>query len=86
MRPSELCFIHDEVTAWCFDRAVHFFGSHVDADLKQATSGAKKDSEARQKYQRTLAKWLGTQQQFRDPAAGSSSGDIVSKPGVQASI
>lgn len=73
-RPSQIYFIHDEVTAWCFDRAVMAFGTAVDADVDEAIHKSKNTNAAKANAQRTLRKWLSkkgdTRGMFRDPAAG----------------
>lgn len=73
LRPSEIYGITDEIAAWSFDRAVFLFGSELQAELEEASSGAKNKGQARQRQQRVLSKWLGGKQQFKDPAAGASS-------------
>lgn len=71
-RPSEIYGIRDEVAAWCFDRAVFMFGSEVEADVREAVDGAKNKQQATARQQRAMAKWLGGEQRFRDPAANAS--------------
>jgi hypothetical protein len=68
VRPSELYGIHDEVSAYCFDRAVYTFGSQCEADIEKARAKAKNDKAAQAAAQRALDKWLGIQH-FKDPAA-----------------
>jgi len=67
--PSDLYGITDEVTAWCFNRAVYLFGGELEAELKNAAKGAKSDTQANGRRQRVLAKYLGGKQQFKDPVA-----------------
>jgi hypothetical protein len=76
--PSELYFIHDEVAAWCFNRAVYMFGSELDAELQAAGDGAKNQMQAQARRQRVMSLWLGAPQQFKDPTA-QASGTISSK-------
>ena len=71
-RPSDLYGIHDEVTAWCFDRAVYTFGSGLRDALKSATHSAKSNAQAQARYRQTLAKWLGGPVRYRDPVASGS--------------
>ena len=72
-RPSEFYFIRDEVTAWCFDRAVTTFGMAVEDDITTSTRKAKTDKAAQATAQRVLQKWLrakgDTKGMFRDPFA-----------------
>lgn len=67
-------FIEDEVTAWCFDRAVTIFGTSVEESIKAATAKSKTQAQADMSAQRTLRKWLNRSGDltglFRDPAAG----------------
>lgn len=74
VRPSELYGIHDELAAYCFDRAVVAFGSSVEADIKEEAEDAKDKSQAKRKAQMRLNTWLrddtevaATTQRFRDP-------------------
>lgn len=83
-RPSELYGIDDEVTAWCFDRAVYLFGSQLDAELREASDGAKSKSQARSRSQRVLTKWLGGKQQFKAPP--SVGGGITSENSGQVKL
>lgn len=72
--------IADEITAWCFDRAVFLFGSEVEADLREASDGAKTKQQSVSRQQRVIAKWLGGRAQYKDPAV-QSGGEIKSVPG-----
>lgn len=78
--PSELYFIHDEIAAWSFNRAVFMFGSELEAELQAAGDGAKNQMQAQTRRQRVMALWLGAEapQQFKDPN-GAASGTISSK-------
>jgi hypothetical protein len=67
VRPSEYFFIHDELAAWSFDRAVVRFGMAVEADLESIED--KNPKKQAQKRQARLDKWLGAERKFRDPAA-----------------
>lgn len=72
-RPSEIYGITEPLAAWNFDRAVMYFGTSVEADIKIATEKAKTNKAARSKAQQVLNKWLAepgeTAGRFRDPAA-----------------
>lgn len=74
VRPSDVYFIHDELAAWCFDRAVTYFGQSVEADMHEAAERAKTGGQMA--AQRRLAIWLHDDPNtipkgiFRDPAAG----------------
>jgi hypothetical protein len=73
VRPSELYGVHDEVAAWCFDRAVVTFGLAVENDIDEAVRNAK-SKQADAAANRALRKWLNppgdTTGMFRDPAGG----------------
>ena len=71
-RPSEIYFIHDEVAAWCFDRAVNLFGSSLEAELRAAEEGAKNNLQAVSRRQRILAKWLEGTAHYKDPSSDGS--------------
>lgn len=78
-RPSSLYGITDEVAAWCFDRAVFLFGTELEAELRDATDGAKNKQQSAARQQRVMAKWLGGKVQYKDPAAGTTSGTVGSQ-------
>ena len=63
IRPSELYFLKDELTAWSFDRAVLNFGAEVEADLDKIEDKNTKSLE--RKRTARLEKWLGIQPQFK---------------------
>lgn len=67
MRPSDLYAVRDEITAWCFDRAIYLFGSNFEAALANAENGAKSPMQARSRRAQVFAKWLGVEMKFRDP-------------------
>ncbi len=71
MLPSNLLHLTDEVTAWCFDRAVFHFGTSVEADIKAATEKCKDSKTANRKAEQVLRKWTSepgkTAGRFRDP-------------------
>ena len=70
VRPSDLFFIDDELTAWCFDRAVVTFGVALENDLEKHMSKAKTDSARRRVHARVMSKWLDDPNdtgRFRDP-------------------
>jgi hypothetical protein len=67
LRPSEVYFIKDELTAWSFDRAVLNFGAEVEADLESIED--KNGKALERKRTARLNRWLGTAPQFKDPAA-----------------
>jgi hypothetical protein len=76
-RPSVLYDIDDPVDAFRFDRAVHIFGSALQAEL-EAVEGKTKQVRAT-KQRQILQKWIpeatGTKQEakkYRDPASRSS--------------
>jgi hypothetical protein len=60
--------IHDEVAAFCFDRAVSTFGRALENELDLAVRDAKKQSEADRKHKQVLHRWLNLPQQFADPS------------------
>jgi len=71
--PSEAYFIHDELTAWCFNRAVALFGTSVEEDIRKATYGAKSQEQSQTTAMHILRKWLNdtnTTGLFKDPIAG----------------
>jgi len=80
-RPSDIYGVHDEVTAYSFDKAVYMFGSNLDAELKKAGQNAKSDAQANGRRQRVLAKWLGQKAQYKDPSGGRS-GAVSSAAGA----
>lgn len=67
-RPSEVYAIHDEVAAFCFDRAVSTFGRGLEAELDKAVNEAKSQAEANRKHALVLNRWLDQPQQFADPS------------------
>jgi hypothetical protein len=73
-RPSELYGITEALAAHNFDRAVMYFGSHVEAEMHEAAEKAKTNKAAKQKAQQVLNRWLAEEgdgiPRFRDPAAG----------------
>jgi hypothetical protein len=66
-------FIHDELTAWCFDRAVTMFGTAVEEDIEKAVSKVKGEANKRAAGLRAWRRWMNekgsTKGLFRDPAA-----------------
>lgn len=57
IRPSELLGLDvDDLTRFCFDRAINAFGDALLAELKGIEAKTKKESEAKTK--KILAKWL----------------------------
>jgi hypothetical protein len=72
-RPSNLYDIQDPVAAWSFDRAVFLFGSTLEREIETAGAGAKNPRQANVRRQRVLAKWLGIQVKYADPATVSPS-------------
>ena len=66
-RPSEIYFIRDEIAAWCFDRAVHHFGSGLEYALNEAGAKAKNERAAHRARQQVLNQWLGIKPKFRSP-------------------
>lgn len=73
--PAELYFIQDEVTAWCFNRAVTTFGRELDADLANAESKAKNSRQANRMRKMVMDKWMTlgipdavSGRKFADPA------------------
>ena len=72
IRPSEVYFLKDELAAYCFDRAVVLFATHVEAAIEAATEKAKNRTAAQGAAQMVLNKYLyadNTQApgRFRDP-------------------
>lgn len=71
-RPSEIYGITEPLAAYNFDRAVMYFGTSVEADIKTQTEKVKTTKAAKAKAQQVLNKWLsepGSPGKFRDPAA-----------------
>ena len=75
VRPSELLDIDDPVDAFRFDRAVHIFGSALQAELEAVEGKTKQVRESKQRsiIQRWIPEATGTKQakRFKDPAARS---------------
>lgn len=73
--PSDVYGIDDELTAWCFNRAVQTFGNALENALHEVSKKAK-PKQAEQAVQNKLNKWLSSadpqevrdKTQFRDPA------------------
>ncbi len=69
--PSKLFNLQDDVTAWCFDRAVFHFGTSVEADIRNATDKCKDAKSANRKAEQVIRKWISepgdTAGRFRDP-------------------
>lgn len=75
VRPSELYGIEPDTAAFFFDRAVYVFGVTVDADLEEASDGAKDSATATMQRRRRLNMWLAQEGEtpqgvYRDPFAG----------------
>ena len=68
-KPSDLYGIHDELAAWCFNRAVQRFGMHVQGKLDEATNDAKSDAQAQSARMRVMHRWLGVEQKFKSPTS-----------------
>ena len=73
VRPSELIGLYrdDEITAYCFDRAVHLFGSSLKAELDSVDG--KTDKEIQRRRARILRKWIpeaASSRAYRDPVEG----------------
>lgn len=68
--PSEVVGITDAFDAFRFNRAVHHFGSSLEAALDEVTGKTEKEIAA--KKLRVLHKWIpeaaGSSARFRDPA------------------
>jgi hypothetical protein len=82
-RPSEIYGLRDDVEAWCFDRAVFLFGSHLEYELREAADGAKTKAKAQQKQQMVLDRWLSDPDQprrFKDPLASAETSSGSSGP------
>jgi len=74
VRPSETYFIDDELTAWCFDRAVVTWGTALENNLEKELKKAKTDAAAQRIHARVMARWLDdgdTHGRFRDPGKTS---------------
>jgi hypothetical protein len=76
--PSDIYGISHPVTAWCFDRAVTYFGTQLQEDLEEhnGIETSKEERKAKIAVERRLAEWLGDQaelpfekRKFRDPVA-----------------
>lgn len=69
-RPSELLSLHDELAAFCFDRAVFTFGNTLNAELSKAKG--KNEGEIEASQDRIIRKWipdLPASKKYADPAA-----------------
>lgn len=72
-RPSELLNVSHSVEAFYLDRAVYTFGSHMEADLEEATKSTGKKADkpevTKMKRERRLALWMQSSDgpKFRDP-------------------
>lgn len=71
-RPSEILCIEDPFAAFCLDRAVHDFGSALEAALSDVEGKTKKEIEV--KSDRVLRKWLDMPLQYRDPVTSGHVG------------
>jgi len=75
-RPSEIYNIDDELTAWCFDRAIQTFGGALESRLQEVAEKAKNRKAAKVKVNQELDRWLSSADtkaatgRFRDPMAG----------------
>lgn len=83
--PAELYFISDEVTAWCFNRAVMTFGMSLDNALETASAKSKTDRGAKRARQNVMNKWMtmpgeSTAGRFADPAAMTGKKASASQP------
>jgi hypothetical protein len=74
-KPSEVYNLSDPIAAYCFDRAVHLFGSHMQADLEAAGANAKKPAIANGKRQQVMSKWLGITPQYKSPGSVKASNE-----------
>lgn len=82
VRPSELYGISHPVTAFCFDRAVQYFGTSFEADVEAAVSKVKNDKSGRgadRARRMRMKTWMGDEEQagkgqFRDPFGGGQRG------------
>lgn len=76
-RPSEIYGIDDELTAWCFDRAIQTFGQALENRLHEIGEKAKNRKQGQMKAHQEIQKWLSSgdtkaqrgQGRFRDPMA-----------------
>lgn len=58
------------MNAFYFDRAVWLFGSTMDQDLEEATSGSKSEKAAKRAKERRVSMWLNDSPGvYRDPRA-----------------
>lgn len=69
VRPSQILGLSDDVAAFYLDRAVHHFGSSLEAALQEVQNDAKNTKEAQTKTARVFAKWMQQKQQFKNPLA-----------------
>jgi hypothetical protein len=73
-RPSSLYGIKDPYEAYCFDRAVMYFGAAYEADMDKAASGAKNQGAIERRQALVAKRWMTdeddeeTKPKFRDPA------------------
>lgn len=75
MRPSDIYDIHDRLQAFYFDRAVHAFGTALEADVQRARDAAKNGKSGNLAAQRVFSRWMAdtegsAQGLYRDPAIG----------------
>jgi hypothetical protein len=77
VRPSDLYGIDEELTAWCFDRAVLTFGNALESKLQIIARNSKKQKEADNKVQRELDKWLASADPKTDTRRFADPMDII---------
>lgn len=69
-RPSEIYAIEDELSSFCFDRAVNHFGGALEAELNSVEGKSSREIDSKRK--RILQKWIpetsSSKPKFRDPA------------------
>lgn len=68
--PSEILRIDDELAAYCLDRAILLFASHVQKAIDAATKD-KKENQIEAAAWNALAPWIGAEQKFAAPTMGS---------------
>jgi hypothetical protein len=66
-RPSTLLGVTDEYAAYCIDQSVYTFGSALQHALEEVEGKTKE--EIKRKRVRIITRWLGGEQQYRNPMA-----------------
>jgi len=68
-RPSEMLFIEDLYTAFCFDEACLAFGSAVESAMDAVKTKGKKPAQIKGARENVLRRYVGLPRQFADITA-----------------